>query len=103
MAGPAAKNEAWPRATAKSEMFNLEFYKEKKEKEERKLITLNDKNFVSCFQFLISVFLGFPGDSLCNRTGFCTPADGNKQGVLSLGPRLPRTRWERLGKRFNFL
>ena len=31
MAGPAAKNEAWPRATAKSEMFNLEFYKEKKE------------------------------------------------------------------------
>lgn len=38
MAGSAAKNEAWPRATAKSEMFNLEFYKEGKKKEENKLI-----------------------------------------------------------------
>ena len=33
MAGSTAKNEAWPRATAKSEMFNLEFYKEEKKKE----------------------------------------------------------------------
>ena len=78
MAGSTAKNEAWPRATAKSEMFNLEFYKEEKKKRERKLITLNDKNFVRCFQFPVYVFMGFPGDSPCNRTGLCTPADGKK-------------------------
>lgn len=90
MAGSTAKNEAWPRATAKSEMFNLEFYKEGKKKEESKLITLNDKNFVSCFQFLISVFLGFLGDSLCNRTGFCTPADGKKIRSPEFGSKAPK-------------
>lgn len=84
-------------------MLNLEFYKEEKKGEEVKLTMLNDKNFVSYFQALMSVFGGFPGDSLCNKTGFCTPADRKKSGVLSLGPSLPRTRWERLSKRFNFL
>lgn len=64
MAGSTAKNETWPTATAKSEMFNLEFYKEGKKKRRISSFTLNDKNFVSCFQFLISVFLGFLGDSL---------------------------------------
>lgn len=60
MAGSAAKNEAWPRATAKSEMFNLEFYKEGKKKEENKLIYIEWQKFCKLFSIPHFCFSGFP-------------------------------------------